>query len=110
MTAIEYRDVLCRMTIEQRKELCEALMLGGKPEDINGFVWLFEYHGKPVEAHIVHHLRRIIPGCQVKSEDEKVGSATILSAEYARRGYIVSSWAIGIAIISAILSLVALFK
>lgn len=110
MTTTEYRDILSDMTLEQRQELRDSLSLGGKAEDIQGFVWLFEYHGPGIEPRIVQCLKRLVPGCDVKTEEEKVGHATITSANYARRGYNVSIWALIIAMLSVLLSLVALFK
>lgn len=102
------------MTPEQRVGLGNTINLGGNPEDIDLMVKTFRSHNPSYESTIVHWLTLNVPGCDVKSEAQKVAEANIASAEYAKRGFNISVWALGIAIlslvVSAVLSVIALAK
>jgi hypothetical protein len=46
----------------------------------------------------------------VLTETDKAVQAGVIQAEFARRGYNVAVWALGVAILAALLALIALFK
>jgi hypothetical protein len=109
MTANEYREILNKLTPEQRKELSEAVYLGGNT-DVDSMVKIFENNRQKVEPTIVLWLSRNVQNCPVKTEADRVADANITSAAYARRGFNISVWALIIAGLSAVLSLVSLLK
>jgi hypothetical protein len=93
---------------EQLKALNEHIFKGN-PATVEKMVEVFEKYPE-VERQAVYWIGKNAPDRKQKMEAERVAEANLVSAEYAKRGYTLGVWALAIAILSTILSLVAIFK
>ncbi len=101
MSATELRDLMNRMDAKAKADFRRKISVSDGWDDeriIEMFV------KEPAwEKNICHVLG-------VLTQSDKVGLANIESAQYARKGFVISLWAFVIALASAVLSLIALLK
>jgi hypothetical protein len=117
MTADEYRQGLERLTEVQRTQLAshiDAMSTAyGGLRSIDSLVDRFKANPR-VEERVIRWLRDALHDPSIMTEHERVNVAAIASAAYAKQGYKASLWALGIAIVSlvvsAVLSLIAICK
>src|ERR1041385_5188138 len=109
MTAVEYRAHLERMTPQQRTDLSAEIFLGGW-RDVDRRVSAFEKYRGRVEPIAVLWISKNIHGSDVRTEEDRVAQANLDSADFAKRSYRISLWALYLAIASIVLAAIALIK
>ena len=101
MTTNEFRSRLRQMDANERKRCWKHI---GAPTDWGDERVIEMFMKEPAWN------RTICDFFRVPTEEEKVGQANIESAAYAKQGFKIGVLALAIAVVSAVLSLVALFR
>ena len=108
MTEVECRTHLQKLTVEQRTVLDTQTGHGLDPTNVEQIVGVLK-RTPELERWIVPLLNEML-GSDLKTEAEKAHQATLEAAAYQRRGYHVGAWALAVAILSTVLSVIALVK
>src|SRR6266481_1847367 len=88
MTSDEYRDVVGKLTEQQRRDLNEHICKGNQPT-VEQMIYTFEKY-TDVEPKAVFWLTRYVAGFQHKTQADRVAEANIRSAELGERSLAVS--------------------